>query len=233
MPKRHGTTELIVERIKMNIDPDQQFHPDRERELRLKRINEAGLANTIVEDVLIILGYQHPRRFKDSLQAIEFGWVPKSINALEILKAHGAIHGVVMASDALGDKIKKEPQFARHIDESEFNQILIEGFSTPYTGEWFSEDQVPTNWVSLAKYGREYTKCTDDLSTGSHAKVFAVPSPLEILITVLIKTYGNLSTSRSTSLLAAVRPKKASKIEKFVTSITEQTLRKIFGHKRS
>jgi hypothetical protein len=29
------------------------------------------------------------------------------------------------------------------------------------------------------------------------------------------------------------KPLKASKIEKFVTSITEQTLRKIFGHKRS
>lgn len=211
----------------MNIDPD------RERELRLNRINEVGLANTIVEDVLIILGYHHPRRFKDSLQAIEYGWVPKSINPLDILQAHGAIHGVVVASDALGDKIKKEPQFARHIDESEFNQILIEGFSTPYTGEWVCADQVPTNWVSLAKYGREYTKCTDDPGTGSHAKVFAVPSPLEFLITVLIKTYGNLSTRNSARLLAEQQSKKTSKTEKFVTSITTWTLRKLLGHKRS
>ena len=166
----------------------------KETELRRKRIDDVGVANTIIEDVLITLGYQQPRRFDNVLQAIIYGWSPKSLDAVEVMRAHGAIQGVVMASDALGKKIKEEPEWARQVDQSEFNQILIEGFSTPYTGEWFYEDQIPTGWISLAKYGNEYTKRVGVISQigGGRIKVFAVPAPLALVIELLIKMHKAL-----------------------------------------
>ena len=175
---------------KILINPSSDAHgvmngdAIKEADERLKRIAEVGVANTIVEDVLILLGYKHPRRFKNTVQAMIYGWEPKSLNDIEIMEVQSVVHSVVMASDNLGAKIKEDPSLCRSIGISEFNKILIEGLSTPYTGGWFYEHEMPRGWTSCAKHGDEFV-----IRTTFPIQLFAVPHPLEIVVATLLRTF--------------------------------------------
>lgn len=130
-----------------------------------------------VNDVLVILGYNHPKQYADIFDAIESGWRPRTTDVTEHLEIYRQVHAVMYAAMRVKRLMELKRQ-SGEIGPGELSEILIEGLSTDYTGRWFDENSVPHGWVSLRKYGDGFIKRVEN-SCSSGVQVFAVPEPIE------------------------------------------------------
>lgn len=140
-----------------------------------------------LEDVFILLGYQHPKQFKSIGEGIRSGWKPVTLDMSDIIEAKGCIFAVMEATaklrlDLVLRRTNGEGEVIDKLKESgEISRILLQGLTNKYVGKWYKEDQIPKGWAGLKKYSYVFSRKAGWFLSKSE-EVFSVPCPFESLV---------------------------------------------------
>ena len=148
-------------------------------------------------EVMVILGYNHPKEYNDFFEAIADGWRPKTLNYGDRLAVYNTVYAVISAIRKIKIDLDSKILAGKHVEDAtidnlirtgELSDILIEALTTEYTGKWFDKSNIPKDWVSLQDYGTNFTRSCSGVSSTKSKEVFAVPKPIEKFVKDILKS---------------------------------------------
>jgi hypothetical protein len=159
---------------------DQFYNQIKNEALKLE-INEQ------LEDVWILLGYQHPKQFQNIFDAVASGWKPITTDFADVFAAKNQIYAVMKAVaglrlDLLERRARGEGEQVDRLKHSgEISSILFQLLTDKYVGKWCKESQILKGWVSLKKHSLIFCRKSKRLLFKSE-EVFSVPGPIGTLV---------------------------------------------------